>query len=58
MQAEPQSPCAAETVADRSSKINSKLQSRRDHIDELNAVRMLLVKLQVTSLREPMPCWQ
>ena len=44
---------AAETVADRSSKINSKLQSRRDHIDELNAVRMLLIKLQVLDFSMP-----
>lgn len=39
--------CCADTVADRSGRINGKLQSRRDHIDELNAVRVLLVKLQV-----------
>ena len=32
--------------ADRSSAVNAKLQTRRDHIEELNQVRSLLFKLQ------------
>ena len=48
----------ADAVAERSGRINDKLQSRRDHIDELKAVRILLVKLQVrawsgTSVERP-----
>ena len=33
-------------MADRSNAVNSKLQLRRDHIEELNSVRCLLAKLQ------------
>ncbi|KAK9813244.1 hypothetical protein WJX72_011382 [[Myrmecia] bisecta] len=35
-----------ESVADKSNAVNSKLQLRRDHIEELNQVRGLLFKLQ------------
>eukprot|EP00951_Prasinocladus_malaysianus_P025086 scaffold218859_cov30-Prasinocladus_malaysianus.AAC.1 len=36
-----------DSVAERSNAVNSKLQRRRDHIEELNRVRSLLRKLQV-----------
>ena len=45
-------------MADRSGRINGKLQSRRDHIDELNAVRILLVKLQVRGLAGRFLCFK
>ncbi|KAK9806582.1 hypothetical protein WJX73_004732 [Symbiochloris irregularis] len=35
-----------ESVADRSGAVNAKLQTRRDHIEELSQVRSLLQKLQ------------
>ena len=34
------------SIADRSSVVNSKLQLRRDQMEDLNQVRELLVKLQ------------
>ena len=33
-------------MADRSGAVNAKLQTRRDHIEELSQVRSLLLKLQ------------
>lgn len=40
--------CAtADTVAEKSRGVNQKLLKRREHIEELNRVQQLLVKLQV-----------
>lgn len=38
--------CCAESVAERSEAVNSKLQLRRDQIEELSQVKNLLTKLQ------------
>lgn len=40
-------PPLKDSVAERSNGVNSKLQQRREHIEELNRVRSLLKKLQV-----------
>lgn len=40
-------PNPTESVVERSNAVNSKLQHRQEHIEELNQVRTLLHKLQV-----------
>lgn len=40
-------PTPADLLVERSSSINAKLLKRRQHIEELNRVQGLLVKLQV-----------